>query len=162
MVVVPSHVSFAGAVNSASYYPGVTAGSLVTLYGSGFSTGARQGTASDIVSGRLPESLDGVSVKINNKPAAVSYVSPTQINVQAPGDLGTGAVQVAVTNDSGTSNTITVQTQSIMPAFFQAGKEYVAGSRAGRDGDGSYVGRASADDDFDSGETGAERRAAED
>lgn len=38
----------------------------------------------------------------------------------------------------------------------------VAGSRAGRDGDGSYVGRASADDDFDSGETGAERRAAED
>lgn len=34
----------------------------------------------------------------------------------------------------------------------------VAGSRASRDGDGSYVGRASGDDDFGSGETGAEAR----
>jgi hypothetical protein len=34
----------------------------------------------------------------------------------------------------------------------------VAGSRASADGDGSYVGRASGDDDFDSGETGAEAR----
>ncbi|OBA62468.1 hypothetical protein A5647_07810 [Mycobacterium sp. 1100029.7] len=35
----------------------------------------------------------------------------------------------------------------------------VAGSRANRDdNDGSYVGRASADDDFGSGETGAEAR----
>ena len=35
---------------------------------------------------------------------------------------------------------------------------HVAGSRAARGEDGSYVGRASSDDDFDSGETGAEAR----
>ncbi|CAJ1586672.1 hypothetical protein [[Mycobacterium] wendilense] len=34
----------------------------------------------------------------------------------------------------------------------------VAPSRAGKDDDGAYVGRASSDDDFDSGETGAEAR----
>jgi hypothetical protein len=34
----------------------------------------------------------------------------------------------------------------------------VAGSRADRDEDGSYVGRKSSDDDFDAGETGTERR----
>ena len=34
----------------------------------------------------------------------------------------------------------------------------VAGSRAARDEDGDYVGRTFADDDFDSGESGAERR----
>jgi hypothetical protein len=34
----------------------------------------------------------------------------------------------------------------------------VAGSRAGSGGDGKYVGRKSSDDDFDAGETGAERR----
>jgi len=34
----------------------------------------------------------------------------------------------------------------------------VAGSRAGSHGDGEYVGRKSSDDDFDAGETGAERR----
>ncbi|MCU1695072.1 MAG: hypothetical protein JWR34_1135 [Mycobacterium sp.] len=35
---------------------------------------------------------------------------------------------------------------------------HVAGSRAHEDEDGSYVGRAAADDDFDAGETGAEAR----
>ena len=35
---------------------------------------------------------------------------------------------------------------------------HVAGSRAGRDEDGEYVGRASSDDDFGSGMTGAEAR----
>jgi hypothetical protein len=35
---------------------------------------------------------------------------------------------------------------------------HVAGSRAHEEEDGSYVGRAAADDDFDSGETGAEAR----
>jgi hypothetical protein len=35
---------------------------------------------------------------------------------------------------------------------------HVAGSRADRDDEGGYVGRKSSDDDFDSGETGAEAR----
>ena len=40
-------------------------------------------------SGRqLPQSLDGVSVSINNKPAAVHYISAKQINVLGPADLG--------------------------------------------------------------------------
>ena len=34
----------------------------------------------------------------------------------------------------------------------------VAGSRADREEDGNYVGRKSADEDFDTEETGAERR----
>lgn len=38
---------------------------------------------------------------------------------------------------------------------------HVAKSRAGRDAEGSYVGRGSADDDFGSGETGAEARSQE-
>ncbi|MCV7064733.1 hypothetical protein [Mycolicibacterium houstonense] len=38
---------------------------------------------------------------------------------------------------------------------------HVAASRAGRDTDGSYVGRASSEDDFDSGESGAEARGSE-
>ncbi len=38
---------------------------------------------------------------------------------------------------------------------------HVAGSRAGRENNGDYVGRTSADDDFDSGETGAEARSSD-
>lgn len=35
---------------------------------------------------------------------------------------------------------------------------HVAGSRSGRRGDGSYVGRIASEDDFDAGWTGAEAR----
>lgn len=136
----PTLVSFAGAVNSASYYPGVTPGALVTIFGNGLSSTSRQWSGADIVDGKLPASLDGVSVLINNKPAAVSYVSPTQVNVQAPADTGSGPVQVTVTNENGTSNAISAQTNSVMPAFFQASKEYVAGLRA----DGSSLGAETA------------------
>ena len=46
--------------------------------------------------GKLPTSLDGVSVNVGSKPAYVYFISPTQINVQAP-DVGTGPVPVTVT-----------------------------------------------------------------
>ena len=36
--------------------------------------------------------------------------------------------------------------------------ENVAGSRAGKEDDGTYVGRESSDDSLDAGETGAEAR----
>ena len=37
--------------------------------------------------------------------------------------------------------------------------DHVASSRAGEEDDGSYVGRAASDDDFGSGEDGAQARA---
>jgi uncharacterized protein (TIGR03437 family) len=64
--------------------------------------------------------LGGVSVTINNKPAWLSYVSPTQINVEAPDDTATGTVAVAVTNASGTgTSTVTLAPQG--PSFLQLG-----------------------------------------
>jgi uncharacterized protein (TIGR03437 family) len=38
--------------------------------------------------------LDNVSVLIDGKKAAIAYVSPTQLNVQAPLDTATGMVPV--------------------------------------------------------------------
>jgi hypothetical protein len=37
----------------------------------------------------------------------------------------------------------------------------VAGSRAGSEDDGTYVGRTTSDDDFDAGESGAEARSSD-
>ena len=91
---------------------------------------------SDVVDGKLPESLDGVSVRIDGKSAAVNYISPKQINVQAPSDAGVGSVQVTVSNASGTSDPVTVDSQKFMPAFYQLGQEYVSAIRA----DGAYLG----------------------
>ena len=41
--------------------------------------------------GNFPTSLGGTSVTINGKAAYLSFVSPTQINVQAPNDTATGS-----------------------------------------------------------------------
>ena len=70
-----------------------------------------------IVNGKLPTVLDGVSVNVGSKPAYVQYISPTQINVQAP-DVGTGPVPVTVTTPSGTSAAVTATVVAQSPAFF--------------------------------------------
>jgi len=73
----------------------------------------------EIVAGRLPTSLDGVSVTINGSAAFVYYISPGQINVQAPTDGSTGTVSVVVTNNGAVSAPATAQLQRYAPAFFQ-------------------------------------------
>jgi len=125
-----------GVVNGASFASGIAAGSWVTIQGTNLtsasncdpvnspSAGCRTWNAGDFTNG-TPTSLDGVSVSMAGKPAFVYYVSPTQINVQAP-DFGTGSVSVTVTNSGGTSNTMTVTADSFAPAFFLTGKYAIA------------------------------------
>ena len=86
----------------------------------------------------MSESLDGVSVRINNQPASVYYVSPTQINVLAPDTTTEGDVQVTVTNSKGTSEAVTVAFNRLMPGFFNFPGENVAAVRA----DGTLIGPA--------------------
>jgi uncharacterized protein (TIGR03437 family) len=62
--------------------------------------------------------LDDVSVTVNNKPAAVYYISPTQINVQAPADDAVGAVAVKVNTARGATST-TATLQRFAPGFFK-------------------------------------------
>lgn len=107
-------------VNGASFQPGIESGSWVTILGSNLSktSPGRTWTASEIVNGNLPQSLDGTSVTIDGKPAYVYYISPTQLNVQAPTDSVTGTVAVVVTNDSEKSVSFSAQLETASPAFF--------------------------------------------
>jgi uncharacterized protein (TIGR03437 family) len=119
-------------VNGASLQPGIEAGSWVAIRGTNLAntnTGVNW-SASEIVNGTLPTSLDGVSVTIDGKAAFVAYVSPTQINVQAPADNTVGAVSVVVTNNGSVSAPAMAQLQTVAPAFFEyAGTDYAAASR---------------------------------
>ena len=126
----PTLVSMSGVVNAATSYSGMAAGSWVTLFGDGLASTTRNWDASDIVDGKLPESLDGVSVRIDGKPAAVAYVSPKQINAQAPSDTASGSVQVTVTNAAGTSDPVAADAEQFKPAFFQLAQEFVVAIRA--------------------------------
>lgn len=105
-----------GVVNGASFQPGIVPGSWLTITGSNLST-VTDTWDKFIINGNLPTSLDGVSVNVASKPAFVSFISPGQINVQAP-DVGTGPVAVTVTTPSGTSVAFTANVVAQSPAFF--------------------------------------------
>jgi uncharacterized protein (TIGR03437 family) len=133
--VVPA-ISQNGVVNAAGFQSVVESGSWVAISGTNLSSTTRSWGASDFVNGAFPTSLDGVSVKINGNAAYVQYVSPTQINVQAPTDNSLGPVSVQVTNNLGTSNLASVNLQTASPAFFEWTGKYAAATRP----DYGYVG----------------------
>jgi uncharacterized protein (TIGR03437 family) len=84
----------------------------------------------EVVNGNLPTALDGVSVTIDGKPAFVYYISPSQINVQAPSDSAVGTVNVVVDNNGNISAPATAQLQAVAPAFFlYPGTNYAVTSR---------------------------------
>jgi len=119
-------------LNGASFQPGIEAGSWVTIRGTNLANTnpGRTWRTDEVVNGNLPTSLDGVSVTINGKPAFVYYISPTQINVQAPSDTAVGAVSVVVTNRGAASAPASAQLQAVAPAFFQyPGANYATASR---------------------------------
>ena len=106
-----------GVVSGASFQPGIVAGSWLTIKGSNLSPVASDTWDKSIVNGNLPDKLDGVSVTVGGKLAFVYFVSPGQINVQAP-DVGTGPVPVTVSTPTGTSVAVTANVVAQAPAFF--------------------------------------------
>ncbi|MDW8131620.1 MAG: hypothetical protein RMI94_13800 [Bryobacterales bacterium] len=106
------------AVNGASFQPGIAAGGWVTILGSKLTSITRVWRAEEIVDGKLPTALDGVSVTINNRFASVYHISPTQLNVLATDDDSLGPVEVRVRTAQGVSNAAFAQLQPFAPAFF--------------------------------------------
>jgi uncharacterized protein (TIGR03437 family) len=131
----PTLVSMAGVTHGANLRAGAASGAWVTLFGSGLAGTTRTWQSADIVNNKLPQALDGVSVRINNEPASVYYISPTQINVLAPATTSDGPAQVTVTSANLTSDPVTVTFRRFSPGFFQFPGEYAAAVRA----DGAYV-----------------------
>jgi uncharacterized protein (TIGR03437 family) len=105
----------------------------VSIYGTNFANSAVGWT------GNFPTSLGGTSVKINGRAAYLSYVSPVQINLQAPDDTTTGPVPVVVTTANG-SATSTVTLREFAPSFALLGSTHVAGVIPRSDGSGAYGG----------------------
>jgi uncharacterized protein (TIGR03437 family) len=132
-------ITAGGIVNGASFSDGIAAGSWVAIFGQNLASGTRALTTDDLVSGNMPTSLGGVSVNVNNKAAFLYYVSPTQINVLAPGDTNTGAVSVTVTNSAGTSAAASATLLAAAPALFASSGNAAAVRPDGTVIDGSSV-----------------------
>ncbi|MCX6629716.1 MAG: hypothetical protein NTW28_19025, partial [Candidatus Solibacter sp.] len=66
----------------------------------------------------LPSSLNGTSVTIGGKNAAILYVGPGQINAQVPVDVPAGQQAVVVKNTVGPSVSFNVTVAATAPAIF--------------------------------------------
>lgn len=104
-----------GVVTAFSPRAGVVSGGWIEIYGSNLSATTKEWAGGDFNGNNAPTSLDGVSVTINNRPAFVRFISPGQINVQAPTDTATGPVEVVVTNSAGRSPARTVTKSAALP-----------------------------------------------
>jgi uncharacterized protein (TIGR03437 family) len=131
-------------VNGASFLPGIQAGSWTTINGNNLANSARIWNApTEIVSGKLPVALDGVSVTINNKAAVVYYISPTQLDVLGADDPSVGPVEVKVSFGGNVSAAVTSQLQKYSPAFFMfdpQSQKYIAAQIARSDGGVDFLG----------------------
>ncbi len=134
-------------INSAGDYGGFgsfASGSWLEIKGTNLSPTTRQWGGDDFKGSNAPTSLDNVAVSINGNAGFVLYISPGQINAQAPSDSTIGNVQIAVSNCAGTSVPVNLQKQAIVPGmlspsvFKVGGKQYLAGVLP----DGNYVGNA--------------------
>jgi len=117
-----------GVLNGASFQPAIAPGSWVTIKGMGLASNTRSWRSDDFVDGKLPTQLDGTSVSINGKPAAIAYICPYQINAQAP-DTGPGSVAVEVTSNGLKSDPVVAQAQTFSPAFFVWEGKYAVATR---------------------------------
>lgn len=108
-------------------------GEWVSIYG------ANLASSTGSWNGDFPIALGGTSVTVNGKSAYLSFVSPEQINFQAPNDSATGVVLVGVTTASG-STVSTVTIAKFAPSFLLLDAKHVAGIIVRTDGSGAYGG----------------------
>src|SRR5580658_417332 len=126
--------------------PVISAGGIVPLDGivnyiqpgewvSIFGTNLAAGTA--VWQGDFPTSLGGTSVEINGKAAYLSFVSPTQLNLQAPDDTASGLVSAVVQTSAGIASS-TVSLSPYSPSFKLIDSQHVSAIILRPDGSGAF------------------------
>jgi uncharacterized protein (TIGR03437 family) len=116
----PPFLDNGSVANGATYIPGgLVPGSWAQVKGSNFTTVTRTWNDSDFtgLGNSLPTNLSGVQVRVNNLPAAVYYISPTQISFQVPATLG-GTAIVQVFSGGQASTTLTAAATTSSPGIF--------------------------------------------
>ena len=109
----------AGVVNAASFNTGpsppvgIVPGSLVSIFGAGLSRNPGEAPAFP-----LPTLLRLTRVTINGIAVPLLFVSPDQINFQAPFGLTGSTVEIQIISDPGGSDPVTVPLVSSQPGIF--------------------------------------------
>jgi uncharacterized protein (TIGR03437 family) len=122
--------SAAGIVNTANYTLGPFApNSVVTIFGSGL---ARSAQGVELAPGalQLPTEINYVRVYVSNSPAALFYVSDSQINFLMPSVLLSGDVTIRVATQGNSGPEVTVTLVDSAPALFPMAGGYAIATHA--------------------------------
>jgi uncharacterized protein (TIGR03437 family) len=137
-------ISASGVLNAATFSSLINPGSWVTLFGENLAAIPSPGRAwypDEIRNGLLPTSLEGVTVRFDGKPAAISFVGPTQLNVLVPDDVKIGIIPVEVETPNGVARS-NANVRVYAPSLFVTAKLGLNSLAAAVHLDGTVVGRA--------------------
>ena len=135
ILVVPGIAS--NAIIAPSDYGGAStavAGSYLEIYGTNLAATTRPWGASDFSNGKAPTTLDNVSVTVNGTPAYISFVSPSQVNVEIPAGIPAGGtVPVVLTYNGRSSAPVSFAIEAsggaiLAPVSFKVGGTQYAGA----------------------------------
>jgi uncharacterized protein (TIGR03437 family) len=105
-----------GIENAGSFVPFTAEfvpGEFISIFGSNLATTTQTDST-------FPTSVGGVQVLVNGTPAAVSYVSPSQVNAVIPLGIDTRIASIQVVNSLGTSNTVSNHVGATQPGIFNS------------------------------------------
>jgi len=135
-------------VSAAVVAPTIKSGGVVPVYSTAATIqpgewvsifGANLASSTVTWTGNFPTSLGGTSVTIDGNAAYLWFVSPTQINLQAPNDTATGSVPVVIKTPGGTF-TSAVTLAEFAPSFSLLDTKHVTGIILRSNGSGAYGG----------------------
>lgn len=121
----PPSLQPSGVVNGASFLKNmpVAPGAITSIFGTDLAA-----SAASFSSVPLPSVLGETSVTFNGVAAPLFYVSPTQINLQAPFDLPNGTVSIQVRRGSLVSTVQTANVFTVSPGIFVVDQASNAGA----------------------------------
>ncbi len=114
----PPVIGSAASASAFGAFTSVAPGSWIEIYGANLASTTRGWASSDFRGNQAPADLSGTTVAIEGHSAFVSYISPTQVNVQVPSGVSAGAQSITVTTAAGTSASHTTDVNSTEPGLF--------------------------------------------
>jgi uncharacterized protein (TIGR03437 family) len=110
-------------------FPTFGSGSWIEIYGTNLGEITQVWANSDFNGLIAPTKVGGTSVTVAGQPAYVYYVSPTQVDVQVAGGLGTGSQSVVVTTEAGSSAPFSVTMDAVQPGLLAPASFDIGGTR---------------------------------
>jgi len=95
--------------------PGLAPGAWVNIAGSDLA--AQEAYWSPASGKPIDTKLGGVTVKLNDVAAAISFVSPTRVTILVPGAIPEGDVPIVIERDGAASDPVSIRNAAALPAI---------------------------------------------